>query len=136
MLNVILSVFIGGAMGAMMREFLMLGVGKLHDGFPLDIFTANVGAAFLLGWISGLHARGRVSNDVNTLVGTGLTGGLSTFSSFVYAVVAVLTSTPRHWPVVLVYLLLSLSAGFVAVWGGLKLGAARPHRRSGQHAGA
>ncbi len=136
MISVILTVFIGGAMGGIMREFLILGVGKLHDGFPLDIFAANVVAPFLLGWITGLRARDRVSDDVSMLVGTGLTGGLSSFSSLVYAVVAMVAMTPRHWPVAVVYLIASLVAGYLAVWSGLKLGAAHPRSHSGHHAPA
>jgi CrcB protein len=36
----------------------------------------------LLGVVAALHSRKVVSDPVNALVGTGVTGGLSTFSSF------------------------------------------------------
>lgn len=46
--NLIILVFVGGAFGAMCREFIMLSVPRLADGFPMDIFVANIIAAFLL----------------------------------------------------------------------------------------
>ena len=49
MLNLIILIFVGGAFGAMCREFVMLSVPRLADGFPMDIFVVNIVAAFLLG---------------------------------------------------------------------------------------
>jgi CrcB protein len=40
----------------------MLTVGTGPDGFPLDIFTANIVASFLLGLGFSLHSR-KVLND-------------------------------------------------------------------------
>jgi CrcB protein len=36
-----IPVFVGGALGAVLREFVMLAVPNLADGFPLDILVAN-----------------------------------------------------------------------------------------------
>lgn len=57
MLDIIILVVIGGAFGAMTREFIMLMVPPLTDGFPLDILVANVVACFLLGTVTALYAR-------------------------------------------------------------------------------
>ena len=122
MLNIIILVFVGGAMGAMLREFLMLSVPKI-EGFPLDILVANVVAAFLLGWVTALYKRNILSGDVNTLAGTGIMGGLSTFSSMVYGPMVMLGSgqTRDIWTAI-IYLLASIILGYIAVIIGLKLG--------------
>src|SRR5271168_4142740 len=74
----------GGALGALLREFLMLMVPTLSRGFPLDILAANLVAALLLGVVAGLNRRKAASDNAYALIGTGITGGLSTFSSFAY----------------------------------------------------
>ena len=51
---------------------------------PLDILVVNLLAAFLLGLVAALHRRQVLSDDVNMLLGAGIMGGMSTFSSFVY----------------------------------------------------
>ncbi|MCX5578740.1 CrcB family protein [Kaistia terrae] len=122
MINLVILVFVGGALGAMAREFLMLGVPDLSDGFPMAILVANVVAAFLLAVVTGLHKRRAVSDDVNTLVGTGIMGGLSTFSSFVYGAVVLMTASASGAAVAILYVLVSLVLGYGAVLLGLKLG--------------
>ncbi|MCX5571186.1 CrcB family protein [Kaistia sp. K-TC2] len=122
MINLVILVFVGGAIGAMAREFLMLGVPDLSDGFPMAILVANVVAAFLLGLVTGLHKRRAVSDDVNTMVGTGIMGGLSTFSSFVYGSFVLMSASASAAAVAIVYLLVSLVLGYGAVRLGLKLG--------------
>ena len=87
MLNMIILVFVGGAFGAMCREFVMLSVPRLADGFPMDIFVANIVAAFLLGVATSLFKSNRINQYVHVMVGTGIMGGLSTFSSFVFGAV-------------------------------------------------
>lgn len=123
MINLVILVFVGGAIGAMAREFLMLGVPDLADGFPMPILVANVVASFLLGLVTGLHNRKAVSDDVNTMVGTGIMGGLSTFSSFAYGAWVLMNGAPAGAAVAILYVLISLVLGYCAVFAGLKLGA-------------
>ena len=122
MFKVIVLVFVGGAVGAMAREFLMLGVPDLHDGFPMSIFAANTVASFLLGMVTGLHNRGAVNDHVNVLVATGVMGGLSTFSSFIYGSYLLMTDSVTGVGVTLVYLLASLLVGYMALLAGLRIG--------------
>lgn len=102
MINIVILVIAGGALGAMLREFVMLMVPPLADGFPLDILVANIVAAFLLGVVSALHGRKVLSDGVNTMLGTGVMGGLSTFSSFAYGSVVLMGGRRRarslRWP--------------------------------------
>ena len=125
MINFVMPVFVGAALGAMLREFVMLMVPNLADGFPLDILVANLVAAYLLGVVAALHSRQVVSDDVNMLVGTGLTGGLSTFSSFAYGMAVLTTASTASAVVTSAYVAISLVLGNVAVIVGLKLGGQR-----------
>src|SRR5580765_780014 len=86
-------VFIGGAVGAIAREFLMLLVPTLSRGFPLDILVANVVAALLIGFSTGRHNRKAIDDRWHLMVTTGTMGGLSTFSSFVYASSVLMTAS-------------------------------------------
>ena len=122
MINTILLVAAGGAIGALLREFLMLAVGTGPDGFPVDILVANVTASFLLGLAFALHARAVLNDSVYVLLGTGVMGGLSTFSSFVLAVVQLADASRAGATTALLYLVASLVLGFAAVMLGLRLG--------------
>jgi len=124
MVNTIILVFVGGAVGAMLREFVMLAIPPLHDGFPLDILVANLVAAFLLGLVTALHQRKVLTDGVNTMLGTGVMGGLSTFSSFAYGAFVLMSVDMTGALVSLVYVTVSLVLGFAAVMIGLRLGGA------------
>ncbi|WP_378941224.1 CrcB family protein [Mesorhizobium sp. ANAO-SY3R2] len=122
MINIIILVIVGGALGAMLREFTMLMVPHLAYGFPLDILVANIVAAFLLGLVTALHTRKVLSDSVNTMVGTGVMGGLSTFSSFAYGSVVLMAASTASALVALAYVVISVVVGYLAVIVGLKLG--------------
>lgn len=122
MINTIIFVFAGGALGAMAREFLMLGVPTLSDGIPMSILVANVVASFLLGLTTSLYQKGTLSQDVNTLVATGIMGGLSTFSSFVYGAYVLMSGSTAGMLTALLYLALSIVLGYIAVVLGMRLG--------------
>ena len=122
MVNIVIPVFVGGALGAMLREFTMLMVPNLADNFPLDILIANVVAAFLLGLVTALHRRQIVSEGAELLVGTSIAGGLSTFSSFAYGAVVLMSASMASAVVASVYVVISLVLGYIAVIVGLKLG--------------
>ena len=122
MVNIVMSVFVGGALGAMLREFTMMMVPNLVDNFPLDILVANLVAAFLLGLATALHRRQIMSEGAEMLLGTGMAGGLSTFSSFVYGAVVLMSASTASAVVASVYVVISLVLGYIAVNVGLKLG--------------
>ena len=122
MVNAVMLLFIGGALGAVLREFSMLIVPNLADGFPLDILVANLVAAFLVGLVTALHRRQIVPEGAEMLVGTGVAGGLSTFSSFVYGAVVLMSASAASAVVAAVYVVISLALGYIAVVVGLKLG--------------
>jgi fluoride exporter len=115
-------VFIGGATGAIVREFLMLLVPTLSRGFPLDILIANVSAALLLGFVTGLHSRKSINEGLHVMIATGFAGGLSTFSSFAYASAVLMKASTNSALVAVAYVLISLGLGYIAVGIGMKMG--------------
>ena len=121
-IRIVLLVFAGGALGAMLREFLMLRVPTLSRGFPLDILVANLVAAFLLGLAAALHNRKVASDTLYALIGTGVTGGLSTFSSFAYGSSVLMTRSLTGSIVALAYVVISLVMGYIAVIAGIRIG--------------
>jgi fluoride exporter len=123
-IKIVTLVFVGGALGAMLREFFMLMVPQGSRGFPLDILAANVVAALLLGFVAALRGRKIVSEAGYALIGTGTTGGLSTFSSFAYGSAVLMTGSTTSAIVALAYVAISLVLGYIAVIAGMKIGAA------------
>lgn len=125
MLKLVALVFLGGALGAVLRELLMLLTPRLADNFPLDILVANLAASLLLGFITALYRRHSVPAGLNLMVGTGIAGGLSTFSSFAYATVVLMSGSAADTLVAVVYVASSLLLGYLAVVVGLRTGSQR-----------
>ena len=122
----VLLVFVGGAVGAIAREFLMLFVPTLSHGFPLDILIANVVASLLIGISTGRHNRKVINDGWHLMVTTGIMGRLSTFSSFAYASSVLMKGSMTGALVAAAYVLISLLMGYVAVIVGMKIGGSRP----------
>ena len=112
-------VFVGGGLGAMVREVSMLMLGRYSSAFPVDIFVANIIAAFLLGIVSGLHQEHRASSNAMLLISTGFCGGMSTFSSFIFGAYSEMT-VPDHLMLSILYIIASLVVGYGAAWLGLR----------------
>ena len=113
-------VFAGGGVGAILRELFMLQLGRYSDAFPFDIFAANLLASFLLGLVFGLHRAHRATGTLMLLVGTGVCGGMSTFSTFIYGAYSEMT-TPRDFGISLLYVVASVVIGFSFTMLGLRL---------------
>jgi fluoride exporter len=78
-------VVLGAAAGAPLRYLTDRAVQARHpSAFPWGTFAVNVVASLVLGFITGALAAGVVSHQVQLLVGTGLCGTLSTYSTFSY----------------------------------------------------
>jgi fluoride exporter len=121
MIKIVVLVFVGGSVGAVLREFLMLMVPQGPHGFPLDILAANLVAALLLGFVAALHDRKAASDRVYALIGTGITGGLSTFSSFAYGSAVLISASVQSAVVASAYLVISLAMGYIAVIAGSRI---------------
>ncbi|MFF8479741.1 fluoride efflux transporter CrcB [Streptomyces antibioticus] len=80
-----LLVVAGAVVGAPLRYLTDRTVQARHDTvFPWGTFTVNVVGCLTLGLITGAVAAGGVSSDVQLLIGTGLCGALTTYSTLSY----------------------------------------------------
>lgn len=116
----LLLVFCGGAVGAMVREVLVLLGPLVQAGFVPGVLAANTLAAFLLGLLAGSWRRRRVSDGFFLLAGTGFLGGMSTFSALAYGILHHYL-LPGHWWRGLAYAVVSLALGYAALCLGLWL---------------
>lgn len=109
------AVFAGGALGATARAVLETAVAPDPSQWPWPTFAANVVGAFLLGYFTTrLLERLPVSSYRRPMLGTGLCGGLTTFSTMQVETLSMLQH--RQWGLALGYTTASIAAGLVAVY--------------------
>jgi CrcB protein len=115
-------VMLGGGIGAVVREGLILVVPQLPGGSEAPIFVANMIAALLIGLAAGLAVKGGIIGPVGKLfIATGIMGGLSTFSSFVWGADKMLAD-PSLRLRGLLFVGASMSFGFLLAQLGLWIG--------------
>jgi CrcB protein len=79
----LLLVVLGGAVGAPLRYLTDLLVQSKHDTvFPWGTLTVNVVGSGVLGAVLAAASTGRLPDGLVALLGTGLCGALTTFSTF------------------------------------------------------
>ncbi|GGJ41478.1 fluoride efflux transporter CrcB [Streptomyces brasiliensis] len=80
-----LLVIAGAVVGAPLRYLTDRTVQSRYDTvFPWGTFTVNVSGSFILGLITGAVVAGGISSNVQLLLGTGLCGALTTYSTLSY----------------------------------------------------
>jgi CrcB protein len=121
-----LLVIAGAMVGAPLRYLTDRAVQLKHDTlFPWGTFTVNVGGSMILGLVAGAAAQGAASQHVQLLVGTGLCGALTTYSTFSFETLRLTEQRARFYAAANVVgsVTAGLGAAFVgtsvadAIWG-------------------
>jgi CrcB protein len=114
------AVFAGGGLGAAARAGLTVLAVADPTRWPWPTFTANIVGAFLVGYFTTrLLERLPLSSYRRPLLGTGLCGGLTTFSTMQVETLRMI----RHgqYGLALSYLAASIALGLLAVHLATKL---------------
>jgi CrcB protein len=108
------AIFVGGALGTLARAALAEAFPHSATSWPWPTFAVNIVAAFLLGYfVTRLQERLPLSSYRRPLLGTGLCGGLSTFSTMQVEIVKMLDA--HAWGLAAGYAAASLAAGYAAL---------------------
>ena len=109
------AIFAGGAIGTLLRAWLAVAFPHSPTSWPWPTFVVNIGAAFLLGYfVTRLQERLPLSSYRRPLLGTGLCGGLSTFSTMQ---VELLKMIEVHaYGLAALYAGTSIACGFAAIY--------------------
>jgi CrcB protein len=84
-------VMVAAAVGAPLRYVVDQAVQHRWPGaFPTGTLTVNLSGSFLLGLLTGLAAHHGFDPQAVTVLGTGLLGAYTTFSTFSYETVRLL----------------------------------------------
>jgi CrcB protein len=109
------AIFAGGFLGALARVLLLQAAPPTPGSWPWATFVANIAGTLLLGYfVTRLQERLPVSAYRRPLLGTGLCGALTTFSTMQLEVLRMLTDGRTGLAVA--YVLTSIGIGFVGVF--------------------
>jgi CrcB protein len=84
----------GGAIGALLRHYVSTRIET--ETVPLGTFTVNVLGSFVLGLLTFVG----MNSDLALLLGTGVCGSFTTFSSFSVETVRLWETDDRRWALV------------------------------------
>lgn len=109
------AIFAGGALGTLLRAWLAEEFPHSVTAWPWPTFAVNIAAAFLLGYfVTRLQERLPLSSYRRPLLGTGLCGGLSTFSTMQVEILKMLSADA--WALAAEYTAASVAAGYAAIY--------------------
>lgn len=117
-MKALLFVGLGGGIGSIFRYLVGLGIQKLHSGaFPFGTFLANISGCFIIGILYALVVKQSwFSIEWRLFLITGICGGYTTFSSFSYESISLLSE--GNYLYFAMYVVLSILLGLTATWLG------------------
>ena len=118
----LIFVMLGGAVGAALRYLVGLCCAQWStNAFPFSTLIVNVLGCFLLGILCSLGERyiGFGNTSAYLMLSVGLCGAFTTFSPFSAETLRLLDS--GHFFLALLYLLVSILAGFLLFYLGRKI---------------
>jgi CrcB protein len=108
------AIFAGGAIGTLLRAVLAEAFPHAATAWPWPTFGVNIGAAFLLGYfVTRLQERLPLSSYRRPMLGTGVCGGLSTFSTMQVEILKMISA--HDWGLAAGYAAASVAAGYAAI---------------------
>jgi CrcB protein len=111
----ITAIFAGGAVGTLLRAALAEAFPHPATAWPWPTFGVNIAAAFLLGYfVTRLQERLPLSSYRRPLLGTGICGGLSTFSTMQVEILKMISA--GDWGLAGAYAAASIAGGFGAIY--------------------
>jgi fluoride exporter len=111
------AIFAGGALGALARAGLAVAFPTAPAQWPWPTFAVNILGAFLVGYfVTRLQERLPLSSYRRPLLGTGLCGGLTTFSTMQVELLHMLNA--GRYLLAFTYGLVSVAVGYMAVHAG------------------
>ena len=114
------AVFAGGAIGTLARAGLNTLIAPAPGHWPWATFTVNIVGAFILGFVTTrLLERLPLSAYRRPLLGTGLCGGLTTFSTMQVETLQMIEH--HHYVLAASYSVVSIAAGLMAVYAATAL---------------
>lgn len=116
-----LAVFIGGGIGSLARYGISKGMSDYSLSFPFATLLANILSCFVAGMVISFIELKFISNPtIKIFLLAGFCGGFSTFSSIIRESLLMMEEN-RAGPMLL-YNLLSIILGLVAILSGIWLG--------------
>ena len=83
-MQIIFSVAIGGAIGAILRFLLSRFIGSTFSTvFPLGTFVVNISGSFLIGFFYSIFDKIIATPEIRAFLLIGIIGAFTTFSTFV-----------------------------------------------------
>lgn len=113
---------LAGAVGALARYGLGMMIDSIGpSAFPVSTLLINLIGSFLLGWLTHMFLRtGKLSPQFVTIVGTGMIGSFTTFSTFSVETIRLLDES--RIGLALLYVFLSITLGLGSSWLGYRVG--------------
>lgn len=113
--RLLLAIFAGGALGALARAAVETAFPATAHGWPWATFAVNIAGAGLLAYVvTRLQERLPPSTYPRPLLGTGLCGALTTFSTMQIEVIRLVRE--GHAALAVAYLAASVATGAVVVF--------------------
>jgi len=110
----------GGIIGALSRYYAGLWLSRRAAYFPLGTFVINLSGSLLLGFLYALHAREALPEPLWLMLGVGVCGAYTTFSTFGLETIRLLEK--RRYLLAAGYVAGSVGLGLAAAWLGILIG--------------